>query len=234
MNAFSTWNYNLWFYHHALSHPGFTNTDKDADVYHLKPYLKKHHKQKPGIMSSFLFPSIVYILPGFYYGQTLVYMLSTIYGTLFSHRVKIPRNNYSIFDITLILTRIIIFYYMGIYSAISHMIACNVFYHINVMGDHDTYDVSVENHYEGKDWLKLQVQNSGNFKVDCPIYTYVFGGINYQIEHHLFPSMSNAFYTQISPTVQQYCKDKNIQYIVHKSLFEVFQQYYKTLKHFNS
>jgi linoleoyl-CoA desaturase len=102
------------------------------------------------------------------------------------------------------------------------------------MGDHDTYDVSVENHYEGKDWLKLQVQNSGNFKVDCPIYTYVFGGINYQIEHHLFPSMSNAFYTQISPTVQQYCKDKNIQYVVHKSLFEVFQQYYKTLKHFNS
>ena len=93
---------------------------------------------------------------------------------------------------------------------------------------------SVENHYEGKDWLKLQVQNSGNFKVDCPIYTYVFGGINYQIDHHLFPSMSNACNTQISRTVQQYCKEKNIQYIVHKSLYEVVQQYYKTLKHFNS
>ena len=73
---------------------------------------------------------------------------------------------------------------MGFSSAISHMVTCNILYNINVIGDHDTFEVSVTNHYEGKDWLRLQVQNSGNFKTDSSLYTYVFGGINYQIEHH--------------------------------------------------
>ena len=83
---------------------------------------------------------------------------------------------------------------------------------------------TVENHYEGNDWLKLQIQNSGNFKTDCPIYTFVFGGINYQIEHHLFPSMSNSYYSQIAPTVKEFCKEHRIPYVEHHSLLEVFQQ----------
>ena len=123
---------------------------------------------------------------------------------------------------------------MGLWCSVPHMIACSVFYRANVIGDHDTFEVSVTNHYEGNDWLRLQVQNSGNFKTDSSLYTYVFGGINYQIEHHLFPNMSNCFYSQISPTVQQFCKENNIPYVVHKSLLEVFQEYYKTLKYFNS
>ena len=137
-------------------------------------------------------------------------------------------------DILLILVRIMVFYEMGMWSSLSHMVANNLLYQANIVGDHDTFDVSVENHYEGNDWLKLQIQNSGNFKTDCPIYTFVFGGINYQIEHHLFPSMSNSYYSQIAPTVNEFCKEHDIQYVEHHSLLEVFQQYYNTLKYFNS
>eukprot|EP00438_Fugacium_kawagutii_P000132 Skav218746 [mRNA] locus=scaffold1346:1014915:1015115:+ [translate_table: standard] len=43
----------------------------------------------------------------------------------------------------------------------------------------------------------------------------MFGGINYQIEHHLFPGISHVHYPQISPIVQKTCDDFNIPYNKH-------------------
>ena len=231
----ATWNHDIWFYQHVLSHHSFTNTDKDVDAHHLQPLLRKHKDQRRGWLPLHAFPLLSCIAPGFYFGQSIGYLLSPIlFGTVLWSKLKIPRINYSIMDMLLILMRIKFFYEMGMWSSLSHMVANNLLYQANIVGDHDTYDVSVENHYEGNDWLKLQIQNSGNFKTDCPIYTFVFGGINYQIEHHLFPSMSNSYYSQIAPTVKEFCKEHDIPYVEHHSLLEVFQQYYKTLKYFNS
>jgi len=38
------------------------------------------------------------------------------------------------------------------------------------------------------------------------------GGLNYQIEHHLFPGMNHCHYPTIAPIVRQFCKEKNIPY----------------------
>ena len=46
--------------------------------------------------------------------------------------------------------------------------------------------------------------------------------------------MSSYFYKQISPTVQQFCKEDKIPYDVHNSLTEVFRESYETLKYYNS
>ena len=218
-HPFGLWNHEIWFYHHVLSHHSHTNTDKDVDAHHLQPLLRKHKEQQQGWLPLFAYPLVTVVAPGFYFGQSIGYfIIPVLFGTLLWTNVKIPRNNYSIFDIFLMSVRIKLFYDMGIWSSLSHMVVNNLLYQANIIGDHDTFEVSVTNHYEGNDWLRLQVQNSGNFKTDSPIYTYVFGGINYQIEHHLFPNMSNCFYSQISPTVQQFCKENNIPYVVHKSL----------------
>ena len=181
-----------------------------------------------------MYPFLAFIFPGTYYGQSLGYFFTPImFGTILWTNIRIPRNNYSMFDIVLLIFRIYVFYMMGLWSTASHMLGCNIFYTMNIIGDHDTYEVSVDNRYEGKDWFKLQVQNSANFKTNCPIYTYMFGGINYQIEHHLFPSVSNSYYSQIAPLVKQFCKEHDIYYVEHKTLMEVFHQYYKTLKYYN-
>jgi linoleoyl-CoA desaturase len=122
---------------------------------------------------------------------------------------------------------------MGLHATVMHILVNNILYGFNVLADHDTHDVLVENHYTGKDWLKLQVMNSANFFVDSDIYTYLFGGINYQIEHHLFPNMSSVHLKSISPIVREFCKEHGINYTVHNSLYEVMKQYQKSLKHFN-
>jgi fatty acid desaturase len=38
------------------------------------------------------------------------------------------------------------------------------------------------------------------------------GGLNYQIEHHLFPRISHTHYSTIAPVVREFCEKKNIPY----------------------
>jgi linoleoyl-CoA desaturase len=116
----------------------------------------------------------------------------------------------------------------------NYIIALNFWYHINIAMDHDTYETIIENHYTGKDWLKLQICNSANFLNQSWLWTRFFGGINYQIEHHLFPNMSNVHYPTISPIVQDFCKENGITYIHYDNLWKGYQSYLKMLKVRNS
>ena len=58
--------------------------------------------------------------------------------------------------------------------------------------------------------LKRQVTTSSN--VGGEWLCFINGGLNYQIEHHLFPRMSHCHYPTIAPIVRKYCKKKNIPY----------------------
>jgi len=37
-------------------------------------------------------------------------------------------------------------------------------------------------------------------------------GLDYQIEHHLFPEICHVYYPEISPLVQEFCRDHNLPY----------------------
>lgn len=60
------------------------------------------------------------------------------------------------------------------------------------------------------DILLRQVSTSSN--VGGEWLCFLNGGLNYQIEHHLFPRISHCHYPLIAPIVQQFCKMKNIPY----------------------
>ena len=47
---------------------------------------------------------------------------------------------------------------------------------------------------ENIDWGELQIRNSGNFSTSNKLINHCFGGINYQIEHHLFPTISHIHF----------------------------------------
>ncbi len=80
-----------------------------------------------------------------------------------------------------------------------------------------------------RDWATLQVQSSTNFSVGGFWATLVSGGLNYQIEHHLFPSISHPYYASISPIVQQCCSEYGVQYTSHASWFEGVRAHYRHL-----
>lgn len=61
------------------------------------------------------------------------------------------------------------------------------------------------------DFLRLQVLTSRNVKPH-PITDLVYGGLNYQIEHHLFPNMPRNNLRKVRDIVQAFCREKSITY----------------------
>lgn len=62
-----------------------------------------------------------------------------------------------------------------------------------------------------KSFLYYQVASSSN--VGGYWLCMLNGGLNYQIEHHLFPRMNHFHYPKIAPIVKAFCKQRNIPYV---------------------
>ncbi len=112
----------------------------------------------------------------------------------------------------------------------AYMTGLNLAYFCGVFPDHDTFESNVEHRYEGVDWLRVQICNSGNFMTASPLWYRVLGGINFQIEHHLFPSVSHLYYPRIAPIVKAYCFRYQIPYTDHPTLWSAFTSYQKMLE----
>ncbi|KRC63764.1 delta fatty acid desaturase [Aeromicrobium sp. Root236] len=70
------------------------------------------------------------------------------------------------------------------------------------------------------DFLRRQVMVSRNVRGN-PLTDVAMGGLNYQIEHHLFPSMPRCNLKRARPTVRAYCEREGIDYM-EVGLFESY------------
>ena len=235
-NSWLLMNNKIWFYHHIINHHSFTGEKNlDPDLYHLIPFFDKikTNSKKFNKLTNCIMILLIGLLGGQYIGQMIHYILSQFTHKLFI--IKLPNVLlYDITDISIILCKLYCLYNGGIILTMLYIININFFYHMNVSLDHDTYETNIENRYEGDDWLKLQVCNSGNFLNGNMIWTKMFGSINYQIEHHLFPNMSNVHYPTIAPIVKKFCEERNIPYVNHTTLWGAYKSYLKMLKINNS
>ena len=66
-------------------------------------------------------------------------------------------------------------------------------------------------------WAEHQVQTTVNFCHGSRIVTWLLGGLNYQIEHHLFPEISHCYYPALSGIVKPACGEFGITYNEHAS-----------------
>lgn len=62
------------------------------------------------------------------------------------------------------------------------------------------------------EWAIHQVVTTANFATDNKIISWLVGGLNFQIEHHLFPKISHVHYPAISKIIKQACKEHGIRY----------------------
>ncbi|MFY1634210.1 fatty acid desaturase family protein [Solwaraspora sp. WMMB335] len=64
---------------------------------------------------------------------------------------------------------------------------------------------------ESLDWLERQVLTSRNIRPSV-LVDFLYGGLNYQVEHHLFPTMPRMNLNRCRPIVQRYCSRHGIPY----------------------
>eukprot|EP01114_Cavostelium_apophysatum_P022584 TRINITY_DN821_c0_g1_i1.p1 TRINITY_DN821_c0_g1~~TRINITY_DN821_c0_g1_i1.p1 ORF type:complete len:459 (+),score=74.33 TRINITY_DN821_c0_g1_i1:221-1597(+) len=81
-----------------------------------------------------------------------------------------------------------------------------------------------------RDWAKLQVMTSCNFATESRFWMWVSGGLNCQIEHHLFPAISHTYLPHIAPVVKQTCEEFNIPYHTFPDYWTAIRSYYLHIK----
>jgi fatty acid desaturase len=75
-----------------------------------------------------------------------------------------------------------------------------------------------------------QIITATNIKTDSYIMRILSGGLNYQIEHHLFPSVNSCHLPEISKIVKKLCKKYNIKYNEYDSFFKALYDVFVTIK----
>jgi fatty acid desaturase len=226
-NSWVLWNHSMWFFHHIYYHHSFTGGyfDPDKEFYNISTMIKSN------TYSEWIYNFIYSVFPGQSNIQFIWYVYSFFKKQLsftIPDFLKIPDNiiYYDNISVSIMVCKIAFLFSIGIIPSSVFLTVENTVYYINVFPDHNLYETH-ENHYDGDDWAKRQICNSGNFLNNHLWWSIVFSGINHQIEHHLFPNMSGHHYTVIAPIVREFCMENNIPYAHHPTLVGAYKSFMK-------
>ena len=79
-------------------------------------------------------------------------------------------------------------------------------------------------------WAVHQLKTTVNFSTKNRIVNWFTGGLNHQVEHHIFPHISHIHYTKISKIVKETAKEFNLPYNEYKTTRKAVIAHFKHLK----
>jgi linoleoyl-CoA desaturase len=83
---------------------------------------------------------------------------------------------------------------------------------------------------ERRIWAVHEVETTVNFCPGNRVLTWMLGGLNHQIEHHLFPRVPHTYYPRIAEIVQRNCARHSVRYTVHPTLRGALGSHYRHLR----
>lgn len=83
---------------------------------------------------------------------------------------------------------------------------------------------SVENN-----WAIHQMHTTSNFANGSRLFSWFIGGLNYQIEHHLFPNICHVHYKALSKIVKQTAAEFDVPYYHHETFFGALKSHFSFL-----
>ena len=69
------------------------------------------------------------------------------------------------------------------------------------------------------DWAVHQVQTTVDFARRNRVLSWLLGGLNFQIEHHLLSRICHVHYPALSKIVEEVCHEFGIRYAAHKTFW---------------
>ena len=68
------------------------------------------------------------------------------------------------------------------------------------------------------EWAIHQIETTANFATKNKLISWLVGGLNFQIEHHLFPKISHIHYPAISKIIKETCQEYGVKYIEFRKM----------------
>jgi linoleoyl-CoA desaturase len=81
----------------------------------------------------------------------------------------------------------------------------------------------------GNAWAIHQVQTTVNFSRRSRVLRWLLGGLNFQIEHHLFHKICHIHYPALSKVVEETCREFGVRYTAHRSFFSAVRAHFRWL-----
>ena len=79
------------------------------------------------------------------------------------------------------------------------------------------------------DWAVNQLYNTANFAPGAKLLSWYVGGLNYQVEHHLFPNICHIHYSSISKIVRETATEFSLPYHSYKTFYQALSEHNKML-----
>ncbi len=236
-----------WKIQHNLLHHTYTNIHGlDEDISRTKVLRFSPHSEKLKIHRyQHYYAWFLYSL------MTISWAVSKEFKQLFEFRDRgllKGKGQFNKFLLEVVISRIIYFSYMLVLPImlvpfsgwwvvlsfivmhlISGLILSCVFQPAHVITDTEyplpSEDGSIENC-----WAIHQLQTTANFSRDSRLFSWFVGGLNYQIEHHLFPHICHVHYRDLSSIVEQTAREFNLPYHTEKTWFAALANHGRMLR----
>ena len=111
---------------------------------------------------------------------------------------------------------------------ISGLILALIFQPAHVLEETEFF-VPDENTSVENSWAVHQMKTTSNFANGSIFFSWFVGGLNYQIEHHLFPLVCHVHYKDISKIVRQTAEEYSLPYNQHKTFFGALRSHFSLL-----
>lgn len=79
-------------------------------------------------------------------------------------------------------------------------------------------------------WAVHQVETSVDFARHSRVASWLLGGLNFQIEHHLFSRICHVNYPAIAPLVEQTCREFGVAYHYNTTFVSALRSHYRWLR----
>ncbi len=82
---------------------------------------------------------------------------------------------------------------------------------------------------EKRSWAAHQLQETANFATKNKFVSFFLGGLNFQIEHHIFPNISHVHYRDLAKIVKNTAKEFQLPYYEYDTLVGAFKAHLNQL-----
>jgi linoleoyl-CoA desaturase len=79
-------------------------------------------------------------------------------------------------------------------------------------------------------WMVHQMETTSNFAMSNRMLSWYVGGLNYQVEHHLFPKVCSVHYPALSRIVRDTAANHGVPYHHHETMRAAIRSHYRTLR----
>ncbi|MBA4167160.1 MAG: acyl-CoA desaturase [Chitinophagaceae bacterium] len=235
----------IWKFKHNIIHHTYTNIDGVDDDIAKSPVMRQCNTQKwvPAHRFQHIYVVLVYAISSFAW----VFLMD--FTKYFSRKVfttplqKMSSNEHLVFWISKLMYAV--FYIAipvhfvgwaawGVGFAAMHVVMgltlALVFQLAHVVEQTEFELAGIEPKQIENEWAIHQVKTTANFAPKNLIVSWFVGGLNYQVEHHLFPRVSHIHYPGISRIVEETCERHNLPYNVYSTMTGAVVSHFRMMR----